>query len=543
MPEDARVAALELLAARHHDFLVIGGGIVGAGVARDAALRGYSVALVERGDFAQGTSSRSSKMVHGGLRYLENWEFGLVHEACSERRILQRIAPHIVRPRSFVVPAYRGAKPSRFEVEAGMWLYDAMATFRNTRMHRPLSAGALSSMEPGVRRQGLAGGGLFFDCVTDDARLTLENILDAEARGAAVLNYAQVTGISVKQGAVAGATVTDVLSGRDVEVKARAIVNASGPWSDDVSRLADPSIKPRLRLTKGVHITLPRAKLNHVRALVLRTPKDQRVFFAVPWGALSLIGTTDTDFPGPPESVRPEAADVKYLLEAVAHCFPDSDVGKDDVVAAYAGLRPLMRKDGVSPSAVSREHSLFVGPRGFVTVVGGKLTTYRRMAAQIVGEAALSAGLGAKRTITHKRSLPGGKASPAQPSAAAAAIGRRWGMPEEEADALYWLHGSRVANVLSEAPAFHRERLHPDLPYLRASVRWAFSHERAERLEDALVRRVPFSVRLKDGGLSVAAEAAKLVAGVADWDQAAREEQVEAYAKRVAREEEWRKAL
>ncbi len=540
---DARAFALERLSERRHDVLVIGGGIVGAGVARDAAMRGLKVSLVERGDYAQGTSSRSSKMVHGGLRYLEQRDFALVFEACAERRILQRIAPHLVRPRSFVIPAYRGVYPSRFEVELGLWLYDAMAVFRNTRLHKRLSARRLQAMEPGLEREGLAGGGLFFDCVTDDARLTLANILDAEAMGAAALNYAEVTAIHLKAGAASGATVRDAVSGEEFDVRARCVVNATGPWSDEVSRMVDGKAKPRLRLTKGVHITMPRSRLNHVRALVLRAPQDGRVFFAVPWGRLSLIGTTDTDFAGSPSEVRAEPGDVEYLLKAVNHFFPAAELTKDDVTAAYAGLRPLMRKEGKHPSAVSREHALFVGPRGFVTVVGGKLTTYRRMANQIVSEVLLSAGLDARGAATHRRPLPGGRAEPSQPTSAAAAVAARWGVDEDVADTLYWMHGSQVADVLEDAPAMQRERLHPDLPYLRASLRWAFAHEHAVHLEDGLVRRVPVALRLKDMGASIAAEAARICAGPAHWDAAARDAEVEMYLKRAEREQSWRRGM
>jgi len=540
---DARAKALSRLRKEKFDVLVIGGGIVGAGVARDAALRGYKTALVERGDFAQGTSSRSSKMVHGGLRYLETRAFRLVSEACAERRKLQRMAPHLVRPRSFVLPSYRGEKPSRFEVTAGLWLYDAMAAFRNTKMHRGLSAQHLADIEPSLKRDGLAGGGLFFDCVTDDARLTLANALDAAALGAAVANYAAVQAIPVEGGAVKGATVRDVRSDDEIDVRARAVINASGPWSDEVTQMANPGAKPRLRLTKGVHIVVPRGELGHIRAMVLRTPQDNRVFFAVPWGPLSLVGTTDTDFGGKPEEAVAEAADVKYLLKAVSHFFPGSDLGKDDVVGAYAGLRPLMRVEDVDPSAVPREHEVIVGPRGFVTVVGGKLTTYRRMAAQLVDEAALSAGLQSRRANTARRPLPGGRATPAQPHAAAEAIGRCFSLDDDVADAVYWMHGSEAPAVLEDAPRAQRSRLHPKLPYVQASVAWAFSKERALTLEDALVRRVPVSVRLEDGGASLAAGVADVAARILGWDAAARDGEVERYLKRVERESAWRKAM
>lgn len=540
---EARRRAVKKAQTEPFDLVVVGGGIVGAGCARDAAMRGLKVALFERGDFAVGTSSRSSKMVHGGLRYLEQRAFGLVSEACAERRALQRMAPHVVRPRSFVIPAYRGHKPGRWEVEAGMWLYDAVALFRNTRLHRPLGRRALERMEPGLLSQGLAGGGLFFDCVTDDARLTILNVLDAASKGAVCLNYAPVTAVLVEGGRAAGVEVHDLLADGVVQVKARSVVNAAGPWSDEVSRLADGSVQRRIRVTKGVHVVVPRDRLDHVRALVLRSPDDRRVFFVVPWGSLSLVGTTDTDYDGPLEQARAEPTDVRYLLRAIAHYFPKSTLNKSDIVSAYAGLRPLMRQEGVSPSAVTREHALFVGPVGFVTVVGGKLTTYRRMAAQIVEEAARSAGLPIKAANTKRRALPGGDAVPAQPSKAAAAIARKWGVPIDEADTLYWTHGSSVAQVLQDSTPALRGRVHPSLPYLHASVAWAFSSEVAQTLEDALVRRVPLALRLPDGGASVAEEVARVVSPVAGWDRHQVAQHVEDFVKSREVADAWRRAM
>lgn len=535
-----RAKAWARLADREHDLLVIGGGIVGAGCAREGAMRGLKVALVEQGDFAQGTSSRSSKMVHGGLRYLENREFRLVGEACSERRLLQRVAPHVVRPRSFLIPAYKGQRPSRWTVELGMWVYDAVALFRNTRMHRPVSARRMAAMEPSLRREGLTGGGLFFDCVTDDARLTLLNVLDAEALGAVPLNYARVTALPQSGGRVGGATVEDVVAGGQVDVSARVVVNAAGPWSDDISRMADPSVEPRLRLTKGVHIVVPRERVGHLRALVLRTPQDNRVFFVLPWGSHSLVGTTDTDFEGRPGDARPEAEDVRYLLDAVNHHFPAAALSPADVVSAYAGVRPLARTDGVSPGKVSREHTIYTGTPGLVTVVGGKLTTYRRMAVEVVSEAVRAAKLRAAPPAGKKRPLPGGRGNPAQPTNAARALAGELSVSEEEADALYWLHGWGAKAVLVQGPTSGSKTAIAGLPYLRASLLWAAGREHAVTLEDIMVRRVPVARQLEDGGAGAAENVSRLVQKAMGWDEKERARQVESYRASAAASYAWR---
>ncbi len=267
------------------------------------------------------------------------------------------------------------------------------------------------------------------------------------------------------------------------------------------------------------------------------------MFFAVPWGPLTLVGTTDTDFDGSPSEPVATPEDVRYLLRAVGSYFPGSDLTKEDVVGAYAGLRPLVRVEGVDPSAVPREHEVTVGPPGFVSVVGGKLTTYRRMAAQVVDEAALAVGLPPRRSGTARRPLPGGRASPAQPTAAAAALARRFSLREDEADALYFLHGSAAPAVLEEVPLARRARLEAGQPFLEASLAWAYSHERAVTLEDGLVRRVPIAIRLPDGGAALAQRAAAIAGSAAGWDSAARECEVEAFLKRVERENAWRRAI
>src|SRR6476469_5931137 len=282
------------------DLLVVGGGITGAGVARDAALRGLRVALVEKEDYASGTSSRSSRLVHGGVRYLEHGQIGLVFESSRERRTLQRVAPHLVRPLAFTWPVYRGARVPRWKLGAGLMLYDVLSLFRNRR-HERLHARAVHASEPALRTESLAGGARYWDAATDDVRLTLATVLSAQRAGAVVLNHAAVVGLVQREGRVVGARVTNTLADASTTVLARAVVNATGPWSDEVERMADAHAGAGVRGSKGVHVSVPRARVGNVSAVTLTAPQDGRVMFVLPSGHYTIIGTTDTY-----DATRPE---------------------------------------------------------------------------------------------------------------------------------------------------------------------------------------------------------------------------------------------
>jgi glycerol-3-phosphate dehydrogenase len=295
------------------DVLVVGGGITGAAAARDAAGRGLSVALVDSGDWGHGTSSRSSRLAHGGLRYLETYNFGLVFEASAERRRLLELAPHLVHPQPFVFPVYQGGPTPFLMLQAGMWLYDALSLFRNIRRHRVLSRDNVQREEPRLRVAGLAGAAMYYDAAVDDARLTMANARGAHESGAAVVSHAEVIGF-LNEGGMAGARVRDRLTGAETEVRARVVINATGPWSDAVRRMADPRAKPRLRPTKGVHILVERERIGNRNAITFQSPLDGRVMFVLPWGDFTYVGTTDTDYHGKPEDVKADAADVDYLL-------------------------------------------------------------------------------------------------------------------------------------------------------------------------------------------------------------------------------------
>ena len=402
-----RADAWDRLSRDRFDVLVVGGGINGAGIARDAALRGLSVALVERDDFASGTSSRSSRLVHGGVRYLEHGFFHLVFEASRERRTLLRIAPHLVHPLQFTWPVYAGARLPRWKILAGLWLYDLLALFRNVARHRSLSAGDVLAEEPRLARDGLVGGAAYFDAATDDALLTLSNVIDAASAGAVVLNHAECTALRFDGLAACGATLRDRFTGQSAAVRAALVVNATGPWTDALRRLESAWSAPAVLGTKGVHVAVPAARVGNFHAVTLLSPRDGRVMFVLPSGEQTIIGTTDTETHESPDQVRATRADVQYLLDSANLVFPAAALTEDDVICAWAGIRPLIAsRNAGDPASASREHEIAVGARGVVAISGGKLTTFRAMAEEVVDLAQRRLGRRVTPALTAWRPLP-----------------------------------------------------------------------------------------------------------------------------------------
>lgn len=538
------------------DVLVVGGGITGTGIARDAAMRGLRTALVEAEDFAFGTSSRSSKLVHGGLRYLEQYQFGLVFEAVSERRILMDIAPHLVHPLGFLFPVYEGARQPLYMIRAGMWVYDALSRLQSPKIHRTLSADDVARAEPSLRRDGLQGAPLYYDCATDDARLTLENALDAAFHGACVLNACAVTRFvrDESSGRVVGAEVADRLTGATRTVRAASVVNATGPWTDRTLGLgASGGVAPLLRPTKGVHLVVDAARLPVKQAVVCFHPADGRVLFAIPWGDRAYVGTTDTDFHGDPADVVATAADVTYLLDAANAYFPRAALTEADVISTWAGLRPLIAPpegDGVNESSVSREHEVIVGVDGVVTIAGGKLTTYRRMAAETVDTVLkllrLTGALPARLTgaPTDREPLPGAVGWPEGDD-----IGRLYARVVEAssgrlstatARALVGTYGTRAVDVAARV-AVDTSLAAPLIdgrPEILAQVDFAVDEELATTVADVLVRRTQVFFRAADQGVGAADVVAERIAarlGLADAPALA-----EAYRAEVAHARSWR---
>jgi glycerol-3-phosphate dehydrogenase len=534
-----RRASLAALGRDPFDLLVVGGGINGAGIARDAVLRGLRTALVEQGDFASGTSSRSSKLIHGGLRYLEQGHLRLVLQACRERERLRRLAPHLVRPQRFLFPVYDGGPIGCIKLALALWAYDILAGVWNVHRHRMLSARALHAVEPALRTEGLRGAGLYWDCRTDDARLVLETVLSAAHEGAVVLSYAQVATFLKENGRIIGARVVDRLGQAEVTVRARTVVNATGPWVDTVAALDAPT-PARLRLTKGVHLVVPRARTGNHDAVVLHALADRRVMFVIPWGEQAVVGTTDTDHRGGPDvppTVEPD--DVAYLLETVNHYFPAAHLRPDDVLSSFAGLRPLVAPPpggAVSPSDTSREEDIFTSTSGLISVAGGKLTTYRLVAAEVVDtvikalrRAGESRVFGPSRTGALP--LPGGGAAPAD--LVAAVLSRNGhGVAPAVIGHLADRYGSRLEEVL-ELVARDRALAAPILPALpdpRAEVVEAVEREWAQTIEDVLRRRTHVALADAAGAAQVAHDVADLMADSLDWSPETARAAAEAYA-------------
>ena len=509
-----REARIARLTSGRFDVVVIGGGITGAGIARDAALRGLSVALLEADDWASGTSSRSSRLVHGGVRYLEHGHLHLVFESSRERRALLALAPHLVRPLHFTWPVYRGARLPRWKLVAGLFLYDALALFRNVGNHRALGAAGVLAAEPSLRRDGLVGGAQYWDAATDDARLTLATVLGAREAGALTLNHVLVEGLVQRGGRAGGVRARDRLTGRELAVEGRVVVNAAGPWSDEVRRLDEPGSASAVRGTKGVHILVPRARVGNRSALTLVAPADGRVMFTLPSGDFAMIGTTDTPTDEHPADVRASREDVAYLLAAANHFFPEARLTTADVTSAWAGIRPLASggwgaKAGTAASA-SREHAIATSPTGVISITGGKLTTYRAMAAEVVD--AVQAALGQARTDagTLARPLPGGAMASLDAELAGAV--RATG-DDATGTRLVRAFGTRWREVwtLAERDATLAGRVAPGLPYLVAELRWAMREEEAATLADLLVRRTHVAFETPDAGRAAARAVAPLL--------------------------------
>ncbi|OYD06685.1 glycerol-3-phosphate dehydrogenase/oxidase [Paludifilum halophilum] len=515
---------LEEMAGEKLDLLVIGGGITGAGIAWDAATRGLSVGLVEKQDYAAGTSSRSTKLIHGGLRYLKQLEIGLVKEVGRERALLYERAPHLVTPAPMMLPIYAGGTYGKSASSIGLWLYDRLAGVKKEERRQMLSRDRTLEKEPLLTSRGLKGSGLYVEYRTDDARLTLEVMKTAVSNGAKAVNYAEAESFLYEGEKIRGAHIRDRISGQTYAVEARQVVNATGPWVDRL-RQTDGSLSgKRLHLTKGVHLVVPYERFPLEQPIYFDVP-DGRMVFAIPRGRITYIGTTDTDYDGPIDSPEMTAEDRDYLLEGVNHVFPEVRLTPDDVESGWAGLRPLIHEEGKSPSELSRKDEIFQSPTGLITIAGGKLTGFRKMAERtvdLVSRRLSEAGVHSFTPCrTDQTSLIGGGDLGSE---GFARYRREWtqkleqaGVEKDRAEELIHLYGLHIEEV------WHRAGKEVQ-SLLRAQVEFAVEEEMAVTAADVLIRRTGdlyFHRRRCEEGLDSVLD---WMAQELEWDASAREQ-------------------
>ncbi|GAA1316730.1 glycerol-3-phosphate dehydrogenase/oxidase [Pseudonocardia xinjiangensis] len=539
----AREAALEAMSSTELDVLVVGGGVVGSGSALDAATRGLTVGLVEARDFASGTSSRSSKLIHGGLRYLEMLDFRLVAEALQERGLLiQKLAPHLVRPVPFIYPLNHHVW-ERVYAGAGVALYDTLALLsgraRGVPHHRHLTRRGARRVFPSLRKDALVGALEYYDAQVDDARHTMFVARTAAAYGAHIASRARVTGLLREGERVTGAEVHDLESGRTFKVRARQVVNATGVWTDETQSLAGERGQFHVRASKGIHLVVPHDRIRGDSGLILRTEKS--VLFVIPWGRHWIIGTTDTDWTLGLAHPAASAADIDYLLDHVNKVL-EQPLTHADVEGVYAGLRPLLSGESESTSMLSREHAVSHAVPGLVVVAGGKYTTYRVMAKDAVDAAVHGLYQKVPPSVTEDVPLLGAEGFTALKNSAHV-LAERYGLHEARIQHLLGRYGSLVHEVLDlvEQDPSLGEPLTGAPDHLRAEIVYAASHEGARHLDDVLARRTRISIETFDRGIGAVEEAARLVAPVLGWSGEQIEREVEHYRKRVEAERESQK--
>ncbi|MBU7596842.1 glycerol-3-phosphate dehydrogenase/oxidase [Streptomyces sp. P38-E01] len=535
-----RAEALALMAERELDVLVVGGGIVGAGAVLDAATRGLSTGIVEARDWASGTSSRSSKLIHGGLRYLEMLDFALVREALKERGLLlERLAPHLVKPVPFLYPLqHKGWE--RLYAGSGVALYDAMSISsghgRGLPVHRHLSRKHARRVAPCLRKDALTGALQYYDAQVDDARFVHTLVRTASSYGALAANQAKVVGFLREGERVVGARVQDVESGGEYEVRARQVVNATGVWTDDTQALISERGQFHVRASKGIHLVVPRDRINSTTGLILRTEKS--VLFVIPWGRHWIVGTTDTAWDLDKAHPAASSADIDYLLEHVNSVLA-TPLTRDDVEGVYAGLRPLLAGESDATSKLSREHTVAHPVPGLVVIAGGKYTTYRVMAKDAVDEAVRALDHRVAECCTEQVPLAGAEGYHALWNARAR-LAARAGLHVVRVEHLLGRYGSlteQLLELIAQDPELGKPLPAAD-DYLKAEIVYACTHEGARHLEDVLTRRTRISIETFDRGTRSARECAELMSGVLGWDKERIAREVKHYEKRVEAERE-----
>jgi glycerol-3-phosphate dehydrogenase len=530
-----RQTSLERMEREQFDLAIIGGGITGAAIARDAAMRGLSVALIEKGDFASGTSSKSSKMIHGGLRYLRQLDIGLVKESLAEREILLHLAPHLVHPAPYLIPIYSGWK-GRLELHLGLFGYDFLASGSSLGRHRTLSSDEVLREEPLLRQENLSGGFIYYDCLVNDARLTLAVVKSASQCGAVVSNHTRAIDLDTNDDNLNRVRFREVLEGKEGVMRARVVVVAAGPWADELLRSYDHP-GPALRPTKGVHLVFSRNRLM-VNKIVVAPTEDKRMIFVVPLGEYAYVGTTDTDYQGSLDNVLVEAEDVRYLIDSVNQCFPSLNLGPADILSTWAGLRPLLMEEG-APSEVSRDHYSYLYDNGVAVISGGKLTTHRTMAKELTDQLLEHYNRRLQGDYqpcsTAETPLVGGEMADFPSYLAAQSLGLedRWGLSHTTVEHLIHSYGRNHMDILALGLRDRRlfEPLGPGCRVIKAQVIYGVEDEMALTLEDFMSRRTDLLHFNGDFGFTPVA--AKLMGRSLRWSRRRRNAEISRYREKV----------
>jgi glycerol-3-phosphate dehydrogenase len=532
---------IKKMSSTEYDVVIIGGGITGAGVARDAASRGMKVALIEASDFASGTSSRSSKLIHGGIRYLENMEFHLVFEALSERATLFKIAPHMVHPLRFLLPLYKGTRVGMNKMGLGMILYDALSLFRAPKLHERLSAKKSVERIPILQPKNLLGSYVYSDAYMDDDRLVIETLRSAKLFGADQISYVKARGAIFQNEKINAIECEDVLSNEKFVLKGKHFVSTVGPWTDQLGETLLKQWKKILRPSKGIHITLNKDRLPLPCAMVMATEGEKRIVFGIPRHEMIIIGTTDTDFKDDPSKVRSTKEDVEYLLKVVEEYFPGA-IRKEDILASYAGVRPLVNDGSQSESKTSREHVIIEDPRNITFVAGGKYTTYRKMAEQAVEKfLKLYSKEDRKKFKTNNTKVALNPKVTVESFRVAQSklqelVGKTH-FPKEQMQILLDRHGSEAFDIVSQ----HYEPSQKSVWEMEAL--FAIDQSMCGKLKDFYLRRVPLFLSEKDHGFQHLERLANLFQEKLNWNEEERKTNIEDVLRHESFELSWMKNL
>lgn len=535
----SRTGAVINMQEQEFDIAIIGGGICGAGVARDAASRGLKVALIEAGDFASGTSSRSSKLIHGGIRYLENLEFHLVFEALSERQRLFEMAPHLVHPLRFLLPIYKGGRVPPWKMGIGMWVYDALSLFEAPELNEFLDVGEVQNEFPAIQLKDLEGAFAYYDAYMDDDRLVLETLRSARSFGAELVNYVKAIGAEFAGDFVSAIECEDVLSGTKFPLRARHFVSTVGPWTDLLGEKFFHPWKKTLRPSKGVHLTFSKKRFELHDAVVMAAEK--RIVFAIPRHEMVIVGTTDTDFSGDPGAVVTTEADVRYLLDVVDRYFPGAGITRKDIIGCYAGVRPLIDDGAQSESKTSREHAIWTDPRGVTFVAGGKYTTYRNMAQQAVEEVLGQFSIEDRVQYGHSQTL-----QPLNPLVTENLLERAqnehvkwakdWQLPQEITRLLADRHGLEAEKIIRHALVLRARHKDPEEWMWCAEALHAIEHTMCLSLKDFYLRRTHLILAREDHGQPFVKAIAQVMGERLGWDSKRQLEEINALQNQLTRE-------